>query len=88
MSKGTDLRAVIAGLTALHRAEEAEEEARERRATAAIHLAEMVDVGRRDKDTGFEAEMNAKDLIVKAALVGELVPVGDQPEQQQDGGEA
>jgi hypothetical protein len=65
---------VIEALAELKRLEEAEELARNLRQNAEVALAEVTATKRRDKDTGFEAEHNAKDLIVKAALAGDLVP--------------
>ncbi len=68
------VREVIDALAAFNRANEAEEDAHAVRCRAQIRLAELVGTQRRDRDTGFEAEFDAKDLIVKAALAGELVP--------------
>ncbi len=82
----SDLERVIAALRAVQVTTEAEEEANERRRQAEIHLAEIVGTRRRDKDTGFEADHDARDLIVKAALAGELVPA-DKPIPPFAGGE-
>lgn len=63
-----DLTPVVDALAELRKHEEREERATELRKNAEIALAEVVDVRRRDKDTGFEAEHTARDLIVTAVL--------------------
>ncbi len=59
---------VIEALIDLHRAEAAADEADRRRVAAQVRLAEVVGVRRRDKDTGFDADFEARDIIVKAVM--------------------
>lgn len=76
----TDLQRIIDALAAVRVATKAEEEAHERRCQAEIRLAELVGTARRDKDTGFGADLDARELIVKAAIDGRLIPL-DEKEQ-------
>jgi CelD/BcsL family acetyltransferase involved in cellulose biosynthesis len=63
-----DLKPTLAALAALDEARRIEESAYDARVNAEVALAEIVGVNRRDKDTGFDAECAARDLIVNAAL--------------------
>ncbi len=67
---------VILALIALRRAEAQYDHAERNRAAAQMALAEAVGVVRRDKDMGFDAEFEAHNIIVKAAMAahGYLAP--------------
>jgi hypothetical protein len=63
-----DLKPVIDALAAVRAARAAEDEARQATEDAELRLAELVQIRRRDKDMGFEAEHEAERLLVAAVL--------------------
>ena len=59
---------VVDALVAVRAAERAHEQAGELRRAAEVRLAEVVGKRRRDKDMAFEADFEARDLIVDAVV--------------------
>lgn len=66
----SDLVPIIIALRELNEAKADVDLAYERKTKAEIHLAELVGVKRRDKDTGFDAECEAENMIVNASIEG------------------
>jgi hypothetical protein len=63
-----ELGPVVEALAAVRAAERAHDRAADARRAADLRLAEVVGQRRRDKDMAFEADFEARDLIVNAAL--------------------
>jgi len=63
-----EISAVAGALLTLREARRQADEAYERVRAAELHLAEIIGVQRRDKDMGFDAEYEAKELLVERGL--------------------
>lgn len=72
-----ELAPVLLAMHAVSEAKDAEHAAYEHRIACETRLAELVEVRRRDKDTGFEAEVEAERVIVEAAIASVMCPIVD-----------
>jgi hypothetical protein len=75
-----DLAEVIEALSIVEEARELEEDVYRKRVSAEKHLARSLGKDGANKDAAFDAECEAKDLIVKAAISGRL-KAADEGEQ-------
>lgn len=73
-----DLGPVVEALVAVRQAECAHERAGEARRAAEVRLAEAVGQRRRDKDMAFEADFEARALIVDAVVASCAAGEGEQ----------
>lgn len=67
-----DLAPVLLAMHAVNEARDAEQAAYRHRIACEKTLAEMVHVRRRDKDMGFEADMEVERVVVVAAIAAAL----------------
>lgn len=73
-----ELTPLVEAIRAVKDAEAAEQAAYAHRKACELHLAELMEVKRRDRDMGFEAEIEAEWVIV-AAAVAALPSPADAP---------